>query len=124
MLMIFSSLSGSVMPNISFPLPAFSSGTRSNFTPKALWNSLGSRAAKSPLSVMMRTSPGINVLQYSRTPYPSARAQHSRLIPMRHSSLFTFPANEIITVYLLLSAPSAALLVPLCMGQRPPRPTL
>ena len=66
-LMIRASLSRSVMRKISFPRPSFS-GSWSNFRENALWNSLGSRAANSGFSVMIRTSDGVNVLQYSSTP--------------------------------------------------------
>ena len=61
------SLAPSVIWNTSLPVsPA--SGVRSNRALKARWNSLGSRAARAGLPVMIRTSPALKVLQYSRMP--------------------------------------------------------
>ena len=65
------------------------SGSSSNFTPKAFWKSRGSLAANSSFSVTMRTSPAEKALAYSSTPQPSATAQQPRLSGALQSSAFT-----------------------------------
>jgi len=84
------------MAKISFPVLS-SWGRMSKSIENALWKSLGSRCAKSRLSVMMRTPSAVKLLPNSRTPKHSATAQQFFVKGARQTSAFALAENEIAT---------------------------